>query len=221
MTLIQRIGGSRFALALRDAAGWRPRPLPKVLGVGWAKTGTTTLGRCLHELGYRHESFRLDLIDRFCEGNIPVVMRKAARYESFEDWPWLLLYREFDHAFPGMKFILTVRDPFRWVRSLLNHIARRDAASEAMNRRRCVLYGLSFPDPDPAALIARYNRHISDVKEHFRDRPSDLLVVNWESGDGWAQLAPFLGHAIPTAPFPHANRGTYESPPAFTREGQT
>jgi hypothetical protein len=106
-----------------------------------------------------------------------------------------------------MKFVLTVRDPAQWLRSLMNHLARPNAASEAMNRRRRVLYGMAFPDPDPSELVARYTSHIEGVKHHFRDRPEDLLVVNWEAGDGWAQLAPFLGHPIPHTPLPHANRG--------------
>ena len=35
--------------------------------------------------------------------------------------------------------------------------------------------------------------------------PDDLLEVCWENGDGWNELATFLGCELPTSPFPHAN----------------
>ena len=33
--------------------------MSKVFGIGWAKTGTTTLGRCLEILGYNHQTQKL------------------------------------------------------------------------------------------------------------------------------------------------------------------
>jgi hypothetical protein len=41
------------------------------------------------------------------------------------------------------------------------------------------------------------------VKEYFRDRPDDLLVMNICAGEGWEKLCPFLGLAIPKVKFPH------------------
>ena len=44
-----------------------------------------------------------------------------------------------------------------------------------------------------AALARRYREHIEQVKAHFCHRPDDLLVVDWEQGGGWKDLARFLG----------------------------
>ena len=37
--------------------------MSKVFGIGWAKTGTTTLGTCFKLLGYHHQGQRLDLVN--------------------------------------------------------------------------------------------------------------------------------------------------------------
>ncbi len=183
----------------------------KVIGAGWAKTGTTTLGDCLEILGYRHQRGRLDLVDDLGRGDFTRILEIAASVDSMEDWPWLLLYRELDEAFPGSKFVLTTRDESQWLRSYRNMLAHQGDASERMNERRRILYGLPFPGVTDRQLVERYRRHLRDVRAYFADRPADLLEVDWARGDGWERLCGFLGKPVPDAPFPHANRGSYSS----------
>lgn len=183
-----------------------PQARRKVFGIGWAKTGTTTLGRCLQILGYDHQSQNLSLVPRLMRGEWTRVMEIAAARESFEDWPWLVIYRELDRAFPGSRFILTCRDPHDWLESYRAMLAREGAASEDMNRIRSWLYGLPFPEVTETALLARFNRHQEDVLSYFADRPADLLVVDWARGDGWPALCQFLESPTPAVPFPHLNR---------------
>jgi hypothetical protein len=40
------------------------------------------------------------------------------------------------------------------------------------------------------------------VREHFADRPGDLLVLDITAGEGWDRLCPFLGLPEPGVPFP-------------------
>lgn len=183
----------------------------KVFGIGWAKTGTTTLGECLRTLGYRHQSQRLDLVRDVGEGNLEMVTSVAAESESFEDWPWLLLYREFDELFPGSRFILTVRQEDRWLRSYRNMLEGQGEASGEMNEIRRILYGLPFPDVTSDQLLARYRSHNREVMRYFSQMPERLLVVDWEKGHGWREVCGFLGHEVPDTAFPHANRGRYST----------
>jgi hypothetical protein len=44
------------------------------------------------------------------------------------------------------------------------------------------------------------------VRAYFAGRPDDLLEVCWEAGDGWKELASFLGQPVPALPFPHLNK---------------
>jgi hypothetical protein len=57
----------------------------KVFGIGWAKTGTTTLGRCFEILGYNHQGQNLSLVPQIMRGDFSKTLRIAAAKESFED----------------------------------------------------------------------------------------------------------------------------------------
>ena len=48
-----------------------------------------------------------------------------------------------------------------------------------------------------------YDLHIKNVKEYFKDRPEDLLIMNIFEGDGWEKLCCFLSKPVPDIPFPH------------------
>jgi hypothetical protein len=182
----------------------------KIFGIGWAKTGTTTLGRCFEMLGYDHQSQRLDLVKDIATGEFSRIMALAKEKETFEDWPWIILYKELDETFPGSRFVLTQRDTDRWIRSYKNMLANQGTPSEKSNEIRKIIYGLPFPHVSEEQLIERYRRHNDEVTLYFRDRPEALLVADWEKGDGWKELCGFLGKAIPNEPFPHSNKGNYK-----------
>jgi hypothetical protein len=181
----------------------------KVFGIGWAKTGTTTLGSCLRTLGYRHTSQRMDLVSAYASGNLTPILDAAREADSFDDWPWILLFRQLDSAFPGSRFILTVRDPERWLRSYANMLRRSWPPSEQITVARRTIYGLPFPDVTEDALVRRYILHNREVTEFFAGRPDSLLIVDWEQGHGWGELCGFLKRSIPAQHFPHENRGLY------------
>lgn len=185
--------------------------MSKVFGIGWAKTGTTTLGTCFEILGYTHQSQDLSLVPDLAADRLARIIEVARAKTTFEDWPWLLLYKELDEAFPGSLFILTRRDTAAWLRSYRNMLTQQGEATEEDNRIRRILYRLPFPQVSAEQLIDRYERHNAEVTAYFRNRPQDLLVVNWEQGDGWPELCGFLGKPIPSVPFPHANRGHYRT----------
>jgi hypothetical protein len=186
------------------------RRLPKVFGIGWAKTGTTTLGRCFKLLGYQHQGQRLDLVSDLHRRDLSRIMALAKSKESFEDWPWPLLYHEFDQEFPKSKFILTVRNSSTWLTSYKNMIENQGNASDEINIIRRIIYGLPFPKVTAKELIERYERHNNDVMNYFIGRKEDLLIVDWSKGHGWQELCKFLDHQVPTIDFPHENKGLYK-----------
>lgn len=182
--------------------------MSKVFGIGWAKTGTTTLGRCFELLGLDHQGQHLGLMADVMRGDFRRVWNRASQKTAFEDWPWPLLYRELDERFPGSRFILTVRDPRRWIASYRGMLRAEGAPPPEIARIRSHLFGVDPGEASDAELIARFTRHNEDVLRHFRERPRDLLVVDWERGDGWPQLCAFLDVAPPNPaqPLPHLNR---------------
>ena len=176
----------------------------KIFGIGWAKTGTTTLGVCLRRFGYNHQSQDGDGMLLYRDGRHGEIVSRARNHDSFEDWPWLLLYKELDRAYPGSRFILTTRATGKWLESYRGMLRREGPASDEKNTVRQALYGLPFPEVSDEALCARYERHNADVLFYFRGR-SNLLVVDWSVDNGWKELCSFLGKDLPNEPFPHAN----------------
>lgn len=180
----------------------------KVFGIGWAKTGTTTLGSCLEILGYRHQGQDLDLVYDLKHGDLERIFSVVDRFDVFEDWPWILLYKELDQRYPDSKFILTVRDTDRWWRSYQNHITTRGARPDIGEIRR-IIYGFDGGPQHRQTYVERYERHNVEVLSYFGGRPNDLLVLDWENGAGWPALCRFLGEEVPKQPIPHANAGRY------------
>lgn len=176
----------------------------KVFGIGFHKTGTSTLGKALEELGYEVCGVQWELAEPLSRGDHAPAWELADRYDAFQDNPWPLLFRELDARYPGSRFILTWRDEERWIRSIVNHLGKNS------NRMREWIYdGVGAPKGNEAHYIERYRRHDREVKEYFKDRSDELLLMNFEEGDGWEKLCPFLGLEVPQAPFPHENRGTH------------
>lgn len=172
----------------------------RVFGIGMSKTGTTTLASCLEVLGFGpHKSYDPTLKAALKEpGGIERILKVAERYRSFEDSPWCHVYRQLDERFPGSKFILTLRkDSLTHAKSSWNHGVRGGT------RRG------TYTEEYAKKKIRVYEKHNADVREYFKDRPQDLLVLCWENGDGWELLCPFLGVPVPDIPIPHDNRGRY------------
>ena len=53
---------------------------------------------------------------------------------------------------------------------------------------------------------ALHEKHDNDVKEYFKDRPNDLLVLNIIGGDTPDKLWSFIGLHNPPKTFPHSNK---------------
>jgi len=166
------------------------------------KTGTKTLGQCMSVLGYKNKSYDLELLRDYSQGDYLRMIEVSKMYDSFEDWPWPLLYREFENQYPEAKFILTTRiDVNTWFKSLCMH-AERTGRTEA----RKIVYGYFMPQENPEHHIAFYNSYNQRVVEYFSAKPGKLLTICWEKGDGWEKLCSFLDLPVPTIPFPHLNK---------------
>lgn len=179
----------------------------KVVGIGLPKTGTTSLGYCLRRFGFKHQTYDMDLALKVKRNQIEEVLRVAEKRESFEDWPWFLLYREFDRRFPGTKFILTTRkDTATYVKSLQAHHEREGIRKSDWVKPHWwdEVQGMQPAEWDYETSARRYENHNRAVLDYFAGRiNTDLLVVCWENGDGWLQLSRFLNQRAPNEPFPH------------------
>jgi hypothetical protein len=98
-----------------------------------------------------------------------------------------------------------VRNSLNWLNSCKNHYKEK---GQPLFQK---IYGDGnhYPVGNEDIWLRTYILHTERVKEYFNDRPDDLLIVDWEDGDGWDELCEFLGSEIPDREFPHANKGKY------------
>jgi hypothetical protein len=178
---------------------------PKVFCIGFQKTGTVSFKLAVRVLGYRVCGYRLDLIDAVRAKDFGPVGALVDRFDAFRDNPWPLLFRELDAHYPGSKFVLTTRDEKSWIKSMVNHLG---VLPDPMQQ---LIYGVGAPGGYEDVVLQRYRRHNEEVRAHFAGRPDDLLIADWEKGDGWRELCGFLGHDVPMDEFPHGNRRRYDT----------
>lgn len=185
----------------------------KVFGIGLSKTGTLSLTDALNILGIRSIHFPHDE-QTFTELRSGQYRLSVLRdYQGATDTPVAPFYAQLDRAWPGSKFILTVRDKASWLRSAEAHWRVLKEGPRANDQQfqayvdfisACV-YGCSYFNAERFSFA--YDTHVRNVREYFAGRPDDFLLLDIIAGDQWEPLCHFLGVPIPeNKPFPHANR---------------
>jgi hypothetical protein len=175
----------------------------KVFGLGFHRTGTTSLQTALEELGYRVIGMRESEWHAFEKGDDKLIWQAVNQYDGFRDMPWPLMYEWLDANIKNARFVLTYRDPESWARSCSNFYKDRP---HPMFK---TIYGFDSFAGNEEIAIRRYQSHLDSVRAYFADRDEKLLEVNWEAGDGWRELCSFLDERIPNRTFPTANKGAY------------
>ena len=185
----------------------KPNRSGLIVGVGFQKTGTSTLREALKILGYKvKDTSRRPLIP-ILRGKWDRVLNLLKKYDAVEDTPWFMIYKELDQLVPNSKFILTIRDEESWYRSVKKHIGDLRSANHEWIYGR----GKGLPKDDRMNTINVYKRHNSEVMEYFKKRPNDLLVIDFTKGEGWEKLCRFLIREIPDVPFPHSNKTNWSA----------
>lgn len=167
----------------------------KVFGIGFGKTGTTSLAKAMKVLGYsvKHGPRSVDEIEA---------------YEFTNDISVAWRFRLLDHVYPDAKFILTVRDTESWLRSCTSH-ARRVGMRVALRRLESRFMCFGRTDFEEEHFRHRFEMHNADVVRHFCNRNDRLLVLNICAGEGWNPLCSFLGLPVPPVSFPRANQSRH------------
>lgn len=165
---------------------------PKVFCIGYNKTGTTALGQALRSLGYDHSTFNRKVWRKhYKEGNIKAILDYTAKFESFDDLPWLKedMIPVLDKTFPCSKFIYLERDEEEWKKSLKNWTSK-----------------VSGKDVDSEKGFESYKSHQKFVLDYFKDRPNDLLTLRIDDPTGFEKLGLFLNKKPIQKSFPIFNK---------------
>lgn len=191
------------------------RKRPKVFVVGFNKTGTSSLEKALRDLGFKIGNQRTGelLFDFWADRKFDKIITFAKSAQAFQDVPFSLPYTfiHLDLAFPGSKFILTVRSSEReWYDSLVRYhlslwgkpgdtILSKDNLRNAnyiYEGRPLHTNRLIFNTKDEVynydKLTDMYNFHNKMVRDYFKNRENDLLEINLSNKDSYRDLCKFL-----------------------------
>ncbi|WP_299106678.1 sulfotransferase [uncultured Winogradskyella sp.] len=166
---------------------------PKIFCIGYNKTGTTTLGKSLKMLGYKHSSFDRKIYRKYyLKSKYNKIIDYTSKFESFDDLPWLKedMIPVLDKAFPGSKFIYLTREEHAWKKSFYKWTYKTKGA---------------YPDVEEG--WEAYKKHEAFVLDYFKAHPKDqFIVLDVKDKTGFEKLALFLGKTPIQANFPHFNQ---------------
>lgn len=164
----------------------------KVFGIGFSKTGTSSLTKALQTLG-------LNVI------HAPPKLSLVADYDGATDIIVAHAFQQLYRIFPDSGFILTLRDIHAWLESIEWQAKKTDEGPEdelgrLMGLRRLV-YGVERFDREVYKSV--HFDHVCNVLDHFQEDLDRLCVMDICAGHGWERLCPFLDEEVPEEPFPH------------------
>jgi hypothetical protein len=199
----------------------------KIFCIGRNKTGTTSLKRAFADLGFIVGNQRRAewLLDDYVAGNFEPIIRYCRSAQVFQDFPFSYpeTYKHVDEAYPGSKFILSVRDSAeQWYQSLTRFHAKRFGngrlpTPEQLQSADYVYPGWMWkanravyqtPETDlyhKESLIQQYNEHNQRVLDHFRGRDC-LLVISLTEPDAYRRFCRFIGVEPQQDSFPWENK---------------
>jgi len=199
----------------------------KIFCIGLNKTGTTSIGYALKELGFKvgNEAKAKSLLDSWAIRDFRPIIKFCKTADAFQDSPFSFPYTYvmLDHAYPGSKFILSVRDGAeQWVSSLINFhgklwangdVPQKHHLQNAVNSvkgRPWKVNRLLFdtPEDDPynrEILSEFYTRHNYQIKNYFKTRSQDLLTINLANTSSYKEFCSFLNVDPIRSSFPKLN----------------
>jgi len=201
----------------------------KYFCIGRNKTGTTSLKKAFEDLGFivGDQVTAEKLYDKYyVEKKVQALIKYCESAQVFQDVPFSCpdTFKYLDKAYPGSKFILTIRnDAEQWYQSLTRFHAKRfgfngrvptvEDLKEAIYIRKGFIYDIikqhGTLDSDPynkKIMTAHYDKYNNDVIAYFKDRPDDLLIINVAEGKAYKQFVKFLDITSPYNGFPWKNK---------------
>ncbi len=194
---------------------WHPtRTGPRIFGIGAAKTGTHTIGKMFEgQVSSAHEKdaerlirLHLDRVAGGDESKLHKYLRSRDRKRQLKiDASQVNIYLldDLETLFPDSQYILTVRPPVSWLRSMIDDSLRRDASNTWMEFRN-YRFGKAIDHPVNEQALAENGLHTLkgylsywqySVRKAMEKLPPEryLLVSTFDIGKRSNDIAEFCG----------------------------
>ena len=207
------------------------RKRTKIFVIGRNKTGTTSTGSALASFGFRiGNQVEAELLSEdWFKRDFHRIVKYCKNADAFQDVPFSrdYTYQILDYAFPGSKFILTVRNsPEEWYESLTRYhtkiVGKNRLPTEGdlkkfsyrstgwLWRQQQIVYGIDETSLyDREIYINHYISHKHKILDYFRNRPEDLLVLNLSKPGAMKSLCKFLNITFTNQVMPHLNKSEF------------
>jgi len=171
------------------------RRIARVFGIGYPRTGTSSLTQALRNLGYTtyHAPFA---------SSFKNLHNWAGQYEALTDLHTHVT--DFDalkllSSYPDAKFVLTVRHPSKWIDSVSTHFKHLRWLCNLSPSTRAI----NNLDLKKDSLEA----HTQHVSEGFKraGKSNQLLILDVSEPEAYNKLAEFLGKGRRKGAFPRRN----------------
>lgn len=185
-------------------------------------------------MGYRtnhfphDDAFRREVTNYLEQAADRLELSVLDEYDALTDLPICCIYQGLDRAYPGSKFVLTVRDKATWLDSAQRlweqvgapiMLSSPDSVEaqfatyigqklEERTIGRTINDGKGSGDAtfDRESMSKFFDAYHAGVREYFKNRPDQLLELKVVEGEGWEKLAPFLNQSVPNESFPYEMR---------------
>lgn len=208
---------------------YRVKGKTKIFCIGMNKTGTTSLKHAFIDLGFiiGNQKAAERLLPFYRNGDFQKIVNYCHTGQVFQDIPFSYpeTFKHLDQAFPGCKFILTVRDsPEQWYQSVIKFESKMfgkngelPTKSDLKNAKyiwkgwvwEC--YKAVWPTPEDdiynqEILMNHYNAYNQSVVDYFKERPNQLIVINIAAKESYKRLMAFLDIKSRYTDFPWENK---------------
>ncbi|TXE17101.1 sulfotransferase [Psychroserpens burtonensis] len=182
----------------------------KVFIVGFQKTGTTSLEQALQLLGYSVYGGDKNLMKYNDTADLKRYIKKTLTdWDAVQDMPWPLFYKELYDVYPDAKYILTIRDTDKWIRSMVTYFA---SIRFPLHRK---IYGVPCAEGYESRYKAFYENNNREILKFFENK-SNFLVMETGKNFNYPVLCSFLNiEQVPQDEFPHARNSKKRKLPNY------
>ena len=181
----------------------------KVFNLGFSKTGTTSIEQALQHFGYRvarghwKYNYCFYLLSLCINDDYDEIIKFTKSFDAFCDGPWgggTNLYKRLVEEYPDAHFMLSVRDPEKWHKSLVNLLSIFDRNEETALESYAAngmwgsaywfrnIFDIETLAGNKDKIIRVYTEYNSEVIQYFKTKEIPLLVMDLSTCDPWTEL---------------------------------
>ena len=149
----------------------------KIFCIGLGKTGTKTLANVLTKSGRKHSTGPVkEGLFWYRSDQLKNLKKITDSFDSFDDYPYPLIYQHLHREYPKAIFVLTTRQSSNeWADSVIDHHMRFGPSDAQL-----MTFGFYPLARDRNWLCEFYEKHNQEVIDYFGSN-ENFFILDWEN----------------------------------------